>query len=217
MSEGTDRIAVACPACGSDGETVQEVLASGGGLLTVRCPDCSHVHKVDPPGADHVERDVVISQDGESFTASVGGPADETLHAGQEFVVETPEAILAVRITDLEVGPERRTETAAMETVETIWTRAVDNVTVDVTIHPSDGAREETRSVELGLPGDHEFEVGATESWADETFTVEGVVVRGDAVGYPTSKLDRRGDSIPAKDVARVYARDESSDAWSAW
>ena len=41
--------------------------------------------------------------------------------------------------------------------------------------------------------------------------------VRENAVGYPAEKLDRRGDAAEAKDLKRIYARDESSSAWSAW
>ena len=217
MSEVTERAAVTCPACSPGVETVHEVLSSGGGLVTLRCTECGHVHKEEPPGEETVERDVVVSQDGESFAATVEAPPGETVAVGEEFVLDTEEAIMAVRITDLEVGPEQRIEAARVEDVETFWTRAVDNVYVSATIHPGDGTREETRSVEVAVPGDHEFEVGATEEHGDEEFTIEGLVVREDAEGYPTRKLDHRGDVALAKDVKRVYAGDETADAWSAW
>lgn len=217
MTEATERVAVECPSCSPAADTVHEVLTTTGGLVTVRCTDCGHVHKEDPPRPTLVDRDVVVSQDGDSFTASVEAPADERVAVGEEFVLDTDEAILAVRITDIEVGPEERVETARVEDVTTLWTRAVDNVAVNLTIHPSDGSREGTRSVKVYLPGDHSFTVGESESLGDEAFFVEGVVVREDATGFPARKLDHPGDSVPAKDVKRVYGRDETTDAWSAW
>lgn len=217
MTEASERVAVECPSCSPALETVHEVLAAGDARFTVRCIECGHVHKEQPPRERTVDRSVVVSQDGESFTATVTAPPDESVAVGEEFVLDTEEAILAVRITDIEIGPERRVSEARVEEVDTFWTRAVDNVAVNVTIHPSDGTREATRSVKLYVPGDHEFSVGAEETFAEETFRVEGVVIRDDATGYPDRKLDHAGDRVPAKDAKRVYGRDQTTDAWSAW
>ena len=214
MTEVSERVAVVCPACSPGVETIHEVLKPGG-QATVRCTECSHVHKTAVEDESEVERSVVVSQSGESLTATVEGPPGERIQVGEEFVVDTDEALMVVRITDLQVGTERRTESALMDDVETIWTRAVDNVTVNVTLHPESG--DETRGIEVQVPGDHEFEVETTEELGDEEFTVEGIHVRENAVGYPASKLDRPGDTVEAKDVTRLYARDESSSAWSAW
>jgi len=214
MTETASRVGVVCPACSPEIETVHEVLAEGG-QTTVRCTECSHVHKTTIHEAGEIERTVVVSQSGESFTATVGGPPDERVQIGEEFVLETDEALLVVRITDIQVGTEERSESARREDVETIWTRAVDNVTVNVTLHPESG--DETRGIEVTVPGDYEFEIGATETLGEEEFTVEGMHVRENAVGYPATKLDHPGDAAEAKDLKRVYARDESSSAWSAW
>ncbi|MFB6298906.1 MAG: HVO_0476 family zinc finger protein [Halobacteriales archaeon] len=217
MTEQTERVAVACPSCSPGTATVHGILSTGGGRFTVRCTECDHVHKETPPEEETHERDVVISQGEESFTATVEVPADERVAVGEEFIVETEEAIMAVRITSLEVDEEQRVQSARGEAVETFWTRAVDNVEVNVTLHPEDGAREETRSLKLAVPGDYTFEVGTTEAFGDEEFTVERILVRDDAIGYPTDKLDRDGDAVDAKDIKRVYATDETSAAWSAW
>ncbi|MFB6130305.1 MAG: HVO_0476 family zinc finger protein [Salinigranum sp.] len=216
MTETAERVAVACPSCSPDLETVHEVLRPGG-QATVRCTECGHVHKVRIEREREVERDVVVSQGGESFPTTVTAPAGETIAVGEEFVLDTPEAIMLVRITTVDVGGDRRVEEAKIEDVETIWTRAVDNVSVNVTIHPKDGRREETRSAKLQVPGDYEFTVGEVESLGDERFEIEGVQVRDDAEGYRFEKFDHEGDTVFAKDVKRVYARDTTSDAWSAW
>jgi uncharacterized Zn finger protein len=217
-TSGTDtaeRVGLACPACSPDVETVHEVLAAGG-QATVRCSECGHVHKAELPEERTVEREVVVSQDGDSFAATVEAPAAETVAVGEEFLLETEEAILTVRITSIELD-EGRAEEAAVEDARTLWTRAVGNVTVDATVHPKEGTGDETRSVSLHVPGDYEFVVGETDDLAGEEFTVEGIHLREDAVGYEFDKLDHDGDRALAKDVNRVYARDESTSAWSAW
>jgi len=215
MSETRERVGTACPSCSPDEPTAHEVLKPGG-QATVRCTACSHVHKVKIETQREVERDVVVSQDGESFTGTVEAPPDETVEVGDEFVLDTEAAIMLVRITGIEIGPEERTEEATMEDVATIWTRAVDNVSVDVTVHPTDGNRDQSRTVSLRVPGDHEFTVGEVESFGDERFTVEGIQVRN-GTDYRFDKFDHEGDMVFAKDVKRLYARDETSDAWSVW
>jgi predicted Zn finger-like uncharacterized protein len=217
MNETAERVAVACPSCAPGSEVVHEVLSPGNGHATVRCTECGHTHKVSVESEDRIEVDVVISQDGDSFTARTAVPGDEELAVGDEFVVDAPEAIMQVRITSIEVGDEQRSDRARAEDVQTLWTRAVDNVRVPVSIHPKDGNRDQTRSVTMAVPGDEEFAVGETRSAGDEEFEIVGIQVRADADGYRFEKFDHDGDVVFAKDVKRLYARDESSTAWSAW
>lgn len=216
MADGTERIAVACPACSPAVETAHEVLRPGD-QATVKCGDCGHVHKasLEPPAT--VPLEVVVSQGGESFPSTVDAPADQTMAVGEEFIVDTDEVLTAVRVTGIETGPEQRTDAAAIRDIDTVWTRGVDNVEVNVTIHPADGRRDETRAVTLAVPGDHDFVVGETQAVGGERFVVERVLVRDDARGYPTAKFERDGDDVPAKDVKRVYAREPGGRAWSAW
>jgi len=214
-----ERVAVACPSCSPTLETVHEVLTTGGGQATVRCTECHHTRKQQLSTATELERDVVVSQGGESFATTVDVPAGERLAAGEEFLLETEEAIMTVRITRLELDEGGRADDAPVEDVRTIWSRAVGNVGVDLTLHPNGGGgdHDETRSVTVRVPGDYEFVVGETEELGGEAFTVEGVHLRDDARGYDTAKLDYDGDSAVAKDINRAYARDQSSSAWSAW
>jgi len=216
-AEPPDRVAVTCPACSPDRDTEHEVLAAGGGYATVQCRDCQHVHKEQLPGAEPVTRDVVISQDGESTTATVEAPRAETIARGEEFVVETPEAILEVRITDLQVDAETRRKRATVEDVETIWTRVVDNVAVPTTINPADGELDESHSVKVHVPGDHEFTVGERAEHGDAAFVVTGIKLRDDAVGYEFHAMDHDGDTAAAKDIARLYGRDDTPGGWTAW
>ncbi|WP_129114515.1 HVO_0476 family zinc finger protein [Halegenticoccus tardaugens] len=218
MSEPAEQVAVVCPSCSPQTETVHEVLKEGGGgHATVRCTECGHVHKVSVERETTVERDVVVSQGDESVSTTVDAPAEEVIAVGEEFIVDTPEAIMLARITSLDLGEDRRVDEATVEDVRTIWTRAVDNVSVNVTVHPKDGRRDETRSLTVQVPGDYEFTVGEVEAFGDEKFEVEGIHVRDDSSGYRFDKFDHEGDVVFAKDAKRVYARDETSTAWSAW
>ncbi|MEF8777165.1 MAG: HVO_0476 family zinc finger protein [Haloarculaceae archaeon] len=215
MTDTADRVPLACPACSPDLETVHEVLKPGG-TATVRCTECGHVHKTELPEPETVDLDVIVSQADESFPATAEAPADETLAVGEEFLLETDEAIMTLRITSLELD-QGRVEEATARDVETAWTRAVGNVSVNVTAHPKGGAHDETRSLTLQVPGDYEFVVGKGDELAGEEFTVEGIHLRADARGYEHDKLDHAGDSALAKDVNRLYVRDETTSAWSAW
>jgi predicted Zn finger-like uncharacterized protein len=218
MSETAARVAVTCPSCSPAVEIVHEVIKPGG-QATVRCTDCDHVHKTQVPKTETRDTKVIVSQDGDSTTATAEVPTDEEIAVGEEFIVDTDEAILTVRITSLEVGTEQRADSALADEVETIWTRVVDNVKTAVTMHPHDGRHDATRSIEMFVPGDYEFTVGEEEKAGEHRFTVTGIQVREDARGYGFSKLDHEGDMAFAKDIKRVYAREESSrsTAWSGW
>ncbi|PSP19711.1 hypothetical protein BRC62_01655 [Halobacteriales archaeon QH_10_67_13] len=216
MSETSRRVGLSCPACSADRPVGHEVLSEGSGQATVRCTACGHTHKRSLPDERTVSRRVVVSQEGESFTTTTEIPAEEALSVGEEFLIETEKAFVTARITSLELEGGR-TESAPAEAVETVWSRAVGNVVVDVTAHPKSGAREGTRSLELRVPGDYEFVVGEADELGGESFTVEGIYVRDDATGYEFDKLGYDGDAALAKDVKRLYVRDESTTAWSAW
>lgn len=218
MTDVSDRTAVQCPGCGA--ETIHEVL-SPGGQTTVRCTECDHTHKTRIESMSTVERDVVVSQSGDSTTGTVELPPDERLEVGDEFVVDTPEMIVQVRVTSLELGDEERADEATAEAVETVWTRAVDNVAVNVTVHPKggDGGEEQSRSITAHVAGDREFVVGDVVTLGDEEVEIEGVQVRDDAPDYRFEKLDHEGDSVFARDVKRLYGRstESASSAWSGW
>ncbi len=216
-TDAGDRVAVVCPSCSPREETIHEVLKPGGDV-TVRCGECGHVHKTQLESVPSVDKKVIVSQDGESFSTHLAADPDETVEHGDEFIVDTPEAILQVRVTGIELlEADKRVEAAVIEDVEAVWTRAVDNVGVNVTLHPKDGSQDDTRSLKLNVPGDYEFTVGETETFGDDEFTITGIFVRNDAEGYRFDKFDERGDMVYAKDSKRIYGTDETTSAWSAW
>jgi uncharacterized Zn finger protein len=218
MSEPTERVAAACPACSPEGPTTHELLKMGG-RATVRCSDCGHVHKTELERERTVERRVIVSQDGDSFEAYGEMPPDERVVTGEEFLLETDEAIFTVRVTDLELVDGGRSKAADAEEIRTVWSRAVGNVSVNLTLHSGRDRTDGSRSVKIRVPGDEAFVVGETHEYGDESFTVESVIVREAALGdYRFEHLKHDGDRVLAKDVKRLYARDEiATAAWSAW
>ena len=214
MSDTTERVATACPACSPAEPTVHELLRPGG-RATVRCSDCGHVHKTELERESTVERRVIVSQDGDSFEAYGEMSPDEELRQGDEFLLETDEAIFSVRVTSLELASGGRAKKAEAEDVKTVWTRAVGNVSVNLTLHPKNGRADSSRSIKIQVPGDEAFVVGETSDYGDESFTVQKILVRDDVYDYDFQQLDHAGDRVLAKDVKRLYARDEN--AWSAW
>jgi uncharacterized Zn finger protein len=212
------RVAVRCPSCSPAEETVHEVLNRGGGV-TVRCSECGQVHKTALEAEATVDRRVIVSQGDESISARVDIPPAERLVVGDEFLVETDEAILTARITSLEKSDGSRGDGADAADVETIWARAVGNVTVNLTLHPKEGTHDESRSVRIQVPGDEEFVIGRTHEYGGEEFSVERILVREDATEYERTDFDFAGDSVLAKDIKRIYARDEDARtrAWSGW
>lgn len=218
MNDSTGRVPAVCPACSPESPTAHEVLQPGG-QATARCTECGHVHKTSVDDEPLVERRVIVSQEGDSFETTTELPPDDRLVTGEEFLVETAEGVFTVRLTSLEIEGGDRTESARVEDVRTVWTRAVGNVGVNLTLHPKSGSAPDaaTRSVKIHVPGNEEFVVSESHGYGDEAFTVEGILLREDATGYGFRKLDHAGDAVAAKDVKRLYARDESTSAWSAW
>ena len=219
MSQRSERVPLPCPSCSPTEGTVHEILKPGG-QTTVRCTECGHVHKEKIEMPDEVTIDVVVSQDGDSYKATLDAAAEEEIQEGDEFVVETEQAIQQVRVTSIEIGPERRTDQAEMSEVETVWSRVVDNVGVNVTIHPKegDGQNEQSRSIKAFVPGDFEFTVGEVCEFGDDEFEVDSVQLRDEiADDYRHKKLDHEGDTGFAKDIKRVFGRDTKTTAWSAW
>ena len=215
LSSG-DQVAAVCPACATGFEGPHELLKPAT-QATVKCLECDHVHKVTIDTSTDETVRVIVSVGDESVRTATEVPRGEQLAVGEEFVVEADDTILGVRITSLELPDGSRCERAPGKEVQTIWTRGVDNVALDVTIHAAGGDRDGTRSQTFYLPGDEAFEVGKTVSLGEMELRIEGMVVTEDSHGYPRRNIDQSGTTVPAKDIDRLYAR-EQRDEWStAW
>lgn len=213
MTPNTDpeEVATQCPAGSTDEPTLHTVLKPGG-QATVRCQECGHVHKVrlSEPGTTPLT--VIVSQEGESLSTTIERTADDTLSVGDEFIVEADEGIFTVETTALELGDESRPAEAPAAAIQTVWTRAIGNVTVPVTVHPQAGTghRQDSYSAPLRVPGEYTVTVGAEETVDDTTVTIEGIH-RRETADNDERKLDAPGESAPAKDIERIYARDQET------
>lgn len=218
MTEAGDQLAVVCPACSPEFETIHEVL-SNGGQPTVRCQECDHVHSTSLPDTPEPRPiRTIVSQDGESVRTSVDIPPDAYLEAGERFVVETDEAVYSVEITSLEDTDGGRHDSLSAEHIETIWTRDIGNLSVNVTIHPQQGSGESSRSATVALPGDQELTVGEDLRVDGESVRVIGLLRRDAAVtDEAVRKLDEPGDTAFAMDVERVYARSSYQGRRDPW
>lgn len=219
-AEGVERgaqLALTCPACSPESEELHEVIKPDT-HATVRCRSCGHVHKTTLDSSPTVSLRGVVSIEEESERIEVEVPSEEVLAVGEEFVAETDDGPMGVRITSLELSGGGRTDEAHATEIGTIWTRGVDNVAVDATIHPPNREHDETRSETYYLPGDEELVVGESIPHLDEDVTIEGIILRDDAITYDRRKLDRPGRSARAKDVRRLYVRATAGDTWrSPW
>lgn len=212
-----DQVGAECPACETVGLSPHELLKVDV-PATVRCLACDHVHKYRLEDVSRVTVRVVVSMGDESLSTVADVPATETLAVGEEFVVDTEEAIIGVRITSLELDGNRRAHIAEADVIETIWTRAVDNVAINVTINPADGQHDETRSATLEVPGDETLTVGDEITVDGAAVAIQAIRITDDTTGYDRTHIDREGASVRAKDIKRVYARVHGADTWrSPW
>lgn len=207
MTEPGEQVATVCPACSPRVETVHEVLSNGGDP-TVRCLECQHVHRATIVG-DTETREVrtVVSQAGESVTTTIDVPGAATFEVGQEFVVETDDAVFSVELTDIEGVDGTRHDRLEVDRTATLWTRDIGNVAVPVTIHPSRRSDSSSRSTTLHVPGDREFEIGENEMVDEQPVRVFGILVRSDESGK--RKLNDTGDSAMAREIERLYVRSQ--------
>jgi uncharacterized Zn finger protein len=100
-----------------------------------------------------------------------------------------------VEVASVEVGGRRAVAAVAAE-IDTIWARAIDEVTVKIAIH--DGTR--TESVRLQVFGDHEFVVGAVERVGRKNARI--IRIKMHKRGFKKNK----GDVVLAKDIKRIFA-----------
>ncbi len=206
MSEVGDQVAVNCPACSPTIETLHEVLTSNGDT-TVRCLECQHVHRAKiethPPTR---EVRTVVSQAGDSITTTIDVPDDAVFSVGQEFVVETDEAVFSVELTDIEGVDGARHDQLDIGDTATLWTRDIGNVAVPVTIHPPKRSERTSRSTTMHVPGDRMFEIGTEETIGDEPVSIFGILLRDDR---GERKLNDPGERAIASDIDRLYVRSQ--------
>ncbi len=154
------QITTACPTCSPEEPRLHHIIRRHGSEVLVRCDECGSVHTVlsKPARTASVRTIVSRGEDSERYTIEL--PADHEVYVGDELLVDDPSAdeVHLVEVASIE-SDGRRAVTAIAAEIDTIWARAIDEVTVKIAIH--DGTR--TESVRLKVFGDQEFTVGAIE------------------------------------------------------
>lgn len=194
----TREIEVECPSCSPEEEVGHEVLKEGQSPL-VRCLECGQVHaaKIKTPKA--VSLKVIVSKMDISNTYKTELDSETVLQVDDELVVDDEETgvVCPILITALDAGG-KRVASAKAENIETIWGRAIDEVTVKFS---AQSGTEKTEVIEKKVPGDYEFVVGAEEKIGNKRLFIHKIKVRDGAF------RSRKGDVVLAKYVKRIYAR----------
>jgi len=159
----------------------------------MRCADCGTTHPIQKERERLANVRVIVNRDGLSQPYNVNLPAEDDLRVGGELLVDdqTKDVVLA-EITSLET--DRRVEKATAREVKTVWARAVDNVTLKVSVY-NNGV---TRPLSTQASGKDVFE--------------RGEVLEMDGIRFQVIKIKLRGegfaDRAEAKDIVRVWGRE---------
>jgi uncharacterized Zn finger protein len=159
----------------------------------MRCADCgtTHPHQKERERLANVR--VIVNRDGLSQPYNVNLPAEDDLRVGGELLVDDQaKDVVLAEITSLET--DRRVEKATAREVKTVWARAVDNVTLKVSVY-NNGV---TRPLSTQASGKDVFE--------------RGEVLEMDGIRFQVIKIKLRGegfaDRAEAKDIVRVWGRE---------
>lgn len=186
---------VICPACESS--TLHEIIKDDQTRL-VRCTACGLTHDVVPTPSRGIKMPVVVSQHETSIRKTAILGSDEQLIVGEELIIETSNGeVVAIEITALETKNDKRAEKAAATDVRTMWARAIDTVTVKISVH----RRGKTRSVSMQVDGDRTFAVGGAEKIDGQHILIERIMLRDGRI------LSLEEQTAPAKNIKRIHAR----------
>jgi uncharacterized Zn finger protein len=185
-------ISVWCPVC----EEIRdhEILKEGPEPL-VRCAVCGHVHRI----PQEIERSIVVktivSAGEASRVCATELEKGEIYRIGDTVVAECGEEVQSVEISGIETE-ERRVDQGKGSEIKTLWTRAIREVTVKVSLHEG----QSTTPLYLNARGIEEFEVGHEYIAGKRRFRISHIKLRDDRF------LRRDGQTAQAKDIKRIYA-----------
>jgi uncharacterized Zn finger protein len=191
-------IEVECPSCSPREEVGHEVLKEGQSPL-VRCLECGQIHPAKIKTPTSVSLKIIVSKMDVSNTYETELDSENVLQIDDELVVDDEKTgvVCPILITALDAGG-KRVNLAKAENIETIWGRAIDEVTVKFS---AQSGTEKTEVIEKRVPGDYEFVVGAEEKVGNKRLFINKIKVRDGVF------RSRKGDVVLAKYVKRIFAR----------
>ncbi|HDR73443.1 MAG TPA: hypothetical protein ENN85_05995 [Methanoculleus sp.] len=183
---------VQCPVC--DEEQEHQVLKENGSLL-VKCTECGHVHRTEPPQRPSViEVRAVVSRETESKMCTIELLSDEECSEGDLLVADCGDEAMGVEVTGIEVG-DGRVARARADAISTLWTRLIDEVVVRASVH--DGRK--TIPVYARADGEEEFSVGEVVDFDRVRFRITQIKMREGQV------LRKEGWKTLARKIKRIY------------
>ncbi|NLN44208.1 MAG: hypothetical protein GX152_08610 [Methanosarcina sp.] len=194
----TKEIEVECPSCSPKEEVGHEVLKEGQSPL-VRCLECGQVHATRIKAPKSVSLKVIVSKMDVSNTYKTELDSETVLQVDDELVVDEEEkgVVIPILITALDAGG-KRVQIARAENIETIWGRAIDEITVKFS---AQAGTDKTEVIEKRVPGDYEFVVGNEEKAGNKRLLITKIKIRDGVF------RSRKGDVVLAKYVKRIFAR----------
>jgi uncharacterized Zn finger protein len=186
-------VEAACPECSPREEIRHTVIKRH----LLKCEQCGFIHRLPHEKKKEIKLKVIVSRGSESSAQHIEVNEDETLHAGDEFVVDIGEDVSGVRIQSLELHTGGRSESAKAKDVRTIWARAIDEVIVKIAVQ----RLGETESLDYKVNGDYEFTVGDLMKLKGCEVCITGIKIRDGG------NFKRVGKSFKAKDIKRIYSK----------
>lgn len=185
-------IAANCPECRD--ETEHEVLTESRDLL-VRCTTCGHHHRIPKerePQALMIK--AIVSREGTSQVCGIELAADDECSIDDHLVAECGDDAFGVEVTSVECG-EKRVKRARASEITTLWTRAIEQVVVKVSIH--DGRK--TIPVYLECDGEQPFVVGEMYAASGKRFRISHLKLRDGPL------MRKEGWKTVAHRIKRIY------------
>jgi uncharacterized Zn finger protein len=185
-------ITASCPGCGE--ETEHEIISESRNLL-VRCTACGHHHRIAKerePQALMIK--AIVSREGTSQICGIELAKDDECSVGDHLVAECGDDAFGVEITAIECG-EKRVKRAKATSITTLWTRAIEQVVVKVSIH--DGRK--TIPLYMECDGELQFVVGDVYTVAKKRFRISHLKLRDGPL------MRKEGWKTVAHRVKRIY------------
>jgi len=197
MSEEGNEIEIKCPNCSPADEIWHEIIKSGQSPVA-KCMDCGNVHSYRVPRIKMKTVKVIVSHMEQSRVMQMLLDETDRFFIDDELVADDISTgdVVPIMITALECDDKRK-PSASVKDIDTIWGRAIDEMTVKVAIQRG----EVTEPVDLKVPGDFRFVVGQNVRIDGKDYPIVSIKIRGG------SFKSKENDYVLAKKVKRVYAK----------
>jgi uncharacterized Zn finger protein len=183
-----------CEVCGE--ETPHKLIREKNHLY--RCEECGNYANFPPE--KEITINAIISFEGESERGRVRLKESEEVGKGDELIVETESGFRIGEVTSIELTNSRRSEGAEAKEIRAIWLRDTGEVGVRISLHK----RAITTPLTIYVPGETEFRVGEELEFGNKRYRITKIKPRNGGV------VDRKGESIKAKNIKRIYAKFEA-------